>query len=383
MVAQAVTAVTYQGLPSIGPALRDGLGLSVAEVGYLLSTVQLGMTLGLVPLGTLTDRVGDRIVMTVGLAGVAAAFVLATVSGRAVATAGALFLAGIFTAATVTASGTAVVRWFDASERGLAMGLRLAAVPLGAALAAAVLPRLAEGGGPDAAFVAVAVAAAAVAVLTALFLRDAPGARSARRHGALSVLRDGRVRRVLGASLLLACAYGGFVGFTTIYLHEERGFSEAAAAAPLIVLQLGAGLLRVGLGRVSDVARSRLAPLSAVCGAVALGSGATALAIMAPAWVVVAALVTAGMVASSWNALALVATTELGGVERAGSSYGLQLSCVLLGTAFALATFGGLVETVGWATGYVVLAACGLGALLLIRPVRRAEAAGRLRTAEA
>jgi MFS family permease len=46
-----------------------------------------------------------------------------------------------------SASGRAVMGWFPAGKRGLAISLRVAAVPLGGAVGAAVLPPLAVTGG--------------------------------------------------------------------------------------------------------------------------------------------------------------------------------------------------------------------------------------------
>ena len=61
------------GLPALGPALRDAYGLSLPQVGFAFTAVAVGVMLTLVPWGVLTDRIGERPVMGVGLAGCAAA----------------------------------------------------------------------------------------------------------------------------------------------------------------------------------------------------------------------------------------------------------------------------------------------------------------------
>ena len=63
------------GLPSLAPALRSELGLSLGEVGLAFAAVTGGGMLTLVPWGALTDRIGERPVMASGLAGCAAALV--------------------------------------------------------------------------------------------------------------------------------------------------------------------------------------------------------------------------------------------------------------------------------------------------------------------
>src|SRR4029077_9625962 len=63
------------GLPALGPALRDAYGLTLPQVGFAFTAVAIGVMLTLVPWGVLTDRIGERPVMGVGLAGCSAALV--------------------------------------------------------------------------------------------------------------------------------------------------------------------------------------------------------------------------------------------------------------------------------------------------------------------
>jgi MFS family permease len=68
VVAVGVTCALHVGkLPVAIPVLRESLGLSLVQAGFLLSLVQLaGMTLGLL-VGLMADRLGPRRVMLVGL----------------------------------------------------------------------------------------------------------------------------------------------------------------------------------------------------------------------------------------------------------------------------------------------------------------------------
>ena len=67
-----------------------------------------------------------------------------------------MVLAGMLGSSAIAASGRAVFGWFPRDERGLALGLRQTAVPVGAALASFTLPPLASAAGVDAALYALA-----------------------------------------------------------------------------------------------------------------------------------------------------------------------------------------------------------------------------------
>src|SRR5512134_1029818 len=124
-------SVLRMGLPALTPALRDAYGLTLSQVGLLLSAVAVGVMATLVPWGMLADRVGERPVMAVGLAGTSAALAGAAVAPGWTGLLAGLFAAGMLGASTTGASGRAVMGWFARRERGLALGIRQMALPLG------------------------------------------------------------------------------------------------------------------------------------------------------------------------------------------------------------------------------------------------------------
>jgi sugar phosphate permease len=166
--AQASFSAVLIGLPVLAPALRERYDLSLSEVGIAFSSIWAGPILTLLPWGLLADRLGERVVLASGLA----------ISGVLVAAAGwassfwllvaLLALAGGMGASVNAASGRAVMQWFSAEQRGLALGLRQTAIPIGGAMAAVALPLVNAAGGLKASFVflgAVCLASAGVAAV--------------------------------------------------------------------------------------------------------------------------------------------------------------------------------------------------------------------------
>ena len=208
VAAQGSATVVVNGAAFLLPVLHGTLGLSLARAGLLVAMPMVGATLALIAWGALADRFGDRRVLTAGLAATAAATFAAAVASDSWWALGAfLFLAGVAGASANAASGRVVVGWFPAHRRGLAMGIRQSAQPLGVAVAALTLPGLAATSGLGAALVVPAVITAVVAVVCAVVVIDAPRASrsAAERSGGLVNPYRSRLLMLDGARLTGRC----------------------------------------------------------------------------------------------------------------------------------------------------------------------------------
>src|ERR1700761_3224124 len=152
MSAQAASCVFLYGLPYLIPDLRHQLGLSLTGASTLAAAPLAGVIVALVAWGAAADRYGERVVITAGLAIAAGGLIAAAQLSAHASHVGhvgpvgfgvLLACAGAGGASVNAASGRLVLGWFDASERGLAMGARHPAQPLGTMIAAASLPALA------------------------------------------------------------------------------------------------------------------------------------------------------------------------------------------------------------------------------------------------
>ncbi len=365
--AQASTSAFFQGLPSVAPTLRSDYNLSLPETGVALAAVNAGMVLTLLAWGVLADRIGEHRVIPLGLVGTAAAAALASATGEFAPLLACLFVGGLFVSSANAASGRAVMSWFGRHERGMALGIRQASLPLGGAVAAAALPAIAGAGGMDAVFLSLAGLLAVAGVASLVWLRPAPYEADADtptdRPGPV---RDARIWRLSLASGCLAFVQFGFVGFVVLFLHDARGFSLGAAAAVLVAVQVAGAVERIAVGRWSDRRGARLVPLRAICVALAVACGVLALVEPERDAVVLPALLFASFLAVSWNGLSFAAAAELAQRGASGTALGLQNTILALAATACLATFGALVEATSWRTGFALLATLPLLALLLL-----------------
>ncbi|MGZ8650239.1 MAG: MFS transporter [Solirubrobacteraceae bacterium] len=372
VAAQAAFSALGTGLAVLVPQLRSEYDLSLAQIGVLLAATSGGMVLTLLAWGLLTDRVGDRIVVALGLGAAGLAFLAAATLPPYGVMFALLTVAGMSGASVSAASGRAVMGWFAADQRGLALGIRQTAVPLGWAVAALALPPIVVAGGLEAGLAALGAGCLAGAAIGVLLLRDPP--REVLEVGDPSrPLRDRRLWRLCAGSTLYVIAQIVLTSFLVVYLHDERGFSVPAAAAVLAAVSVVGGALRIGLGFLSDRLATRIVPLVAV-GVVLTGVIAVAaLVAEASSWVLVPVLAAAGALSSSWNGLSFTAAAELAGRGKAGAALGFQQTALAIGGAIAPAPFAVLVGFTSWRTGFACLAALPLVGALALRPLAYGE----------
>jgi len=332
------------------------------------------MLFTLLPWGLLADRLDERAVIAVGL----------TLAGLALGAAGmtatyptllaALIAAGAFGASVNAASGRAVMSWFGAEERGLALGIRQTAIPIGGALGAAVLPAL---GSTRVAFFALGGSCIVGAAVAAVFMRGSP-AQEPELVDVAGPLRDVRMWLLGGGTALYLTAQIGITGFVVLFLHEHRHVSTHAAAALLAAINVLAIGARIGSGRISDRLGTRLRPLRAIGIVLAVSTATVAVLLDAPLPVLEPAFVVAGVLSMTWNGLAFAAAAEAAGTRRTGAALGFQQTLLGVMVAAAPPAFAAIAST-SWRLAFVLAAVGPVLGVLALSLVPEPTAAARRR----
>jgi sugar phosphate permease len=366
VVAQASFSAIFFGLPALAPTVRTQYDLSLPEVGLVLAALNIGLLSTLLVWGLVADRIGERTVLAAGLTGCAIALFLAAATSSLAGLVATLVAAGALGGGTQTASGRAVMSWFGPEERGLALGIRQTAVPLGGAIAAVALPALADRKGLDGAFVALAGGCLVAAAVCAALIRREPSADLGHPG---RPLRDPRIWRLCFGSVFYVATQISLLGFLVLFLHDEHGVSTTAGAAALAVTQALGGVARIGVGRWSDRRRQRIVPLLRLGLLLAATAFVAALLLDASLWLLVPALIVAGTCSLSWNGLSFTATAEIAGRSRAGAAIGLQQSFLAAGSIVAPIAFSGLVHATSWRLAFVLAALSPLVGYSLLSPL--------------
>jgi MFS family permease len=374
VVSLIVTATSFlfiNGVAFLIPALETSRGTPLTEASLLSSMPSWGMVVTLVGWGYVLDRVGERIVMTVGSALTAAAAYAAASVHSMVWIGIYLFLGGMAAASCNGAGGRLVSGWFPPDQRGLAMGVRQTAQPLGIALGALVMPELAERG-PHAGLMFPAVACAAAAVLSIVGVVDPPGKsrETATPEELASPYRGSSVLwRIHAVSSLLMMPQTVTVTFMLVWLINHHGWSVAKAGGLVTVSQLLGALGRIAVGRWSDRVGSRMQPVAVIAGAAALTLFVLALADQMDSTFEVPLMMAVSVIAVLDNGLEATAITEFAGPFWSGRALGIQNTTQRLMAAAGPPLFGALISAAKYPSAWALCGLFPLAAVPLV-PVR-------------
>jgi len=381
---QAATCSFLYGVPMLVPALRHDEGLSLLGASVLVSAPMVGLLLTLIAWGALADRRGERVVIASGVGLAAVLLVVAAAVPGVVVTALLLALAGAAGASVNAASGRVVMGWFPVHERGLAMGTRQTAQPLGVALASIALPPLADAFGARAALLFPAALCALAAVAVWLLVSDPPRrpapADGEPRPAVRSPYRGSwQLARVHLSSSLLVVPQFAVATFTLVYLVGERGWDSATAGRLIFGFQVLGAVGRIVTGVWSDRVGSRLRPMRqlAVCSAVlmaALALGAAAHSV----WIVVV-FGLAAVVTVADNGLAYTSVAELAGVDWSGRALGVQNTAQNLTAVITAPVLAAIIGDSRYAVAFGLVAVLPLLAVgtTPVRAERRAARVGQ------
>ncbi len=379
---QSMTAMALLALPAMAPRVAQALDVSAAWIGLYVAVAYLASVVASLASGAAVGRWGSIRVSQASLVLCAAGLVLCTVPAVWAIGLGAVFV-GLGYGPITPASSHLLARTTPVHRMSLVFSIKQTGVPLGGALAGAIVPPLQVVAGWQPALLAVAVACIACALvaqrLRAAFDADRNPAHRLGLGNILApvglVLREPALRMLAGCSFCFSVAQLSLTTYLVTFLTDDLAYGLVAAGAVLAISQAGGVFGRVWWGYASDRwfgARRMLAVLGTL---MALSALATALLQPGvPHLLVVAVLFVFGTSAIGWNGVYLAEVARQAPPGQAGFVTGGTLAITFLGNVLGPPIFGGIAGAFGsYRAGFLVLAAVlALAATALWRQVRRA-----------
>lgn len=376
-LAQSSTAFVFLGVGTLAGFIQDAYNLSGVRIGLLFTAIGLVPMFALLPVGRLLDRYGERGVVAAGALLLAAGTGAAATVGSYPLLLGALLIGGAGYASSQPGGSKAVAGWFDVRRRGVAMGIRQTGLPLGGALAAAVLPAVAVAVGWRSAM-AVAAAVAACGGLAFAGIYRAHGSHRVGRYRMRdrlpSILAQRDIRPVLWAGVAMVSAQFAAISYLMLFLRDVHAIPLARGAWYLSGAQLAGVAGRVLLASWSDrfgpgqrlrpvvVATATTALATAVLPLVPTGAGGLALVPLTAVF---------GFFGFGWYGPWVVHVAEAGDDDTVGLTLGVAMTANQVGIVAAPPLFGLLFD----ATGGYLLPWLAVAALLAATTVRISVAA--------
>jgi len=354
-LSQTGMSFVQQGIVVMGVFFATIYHLTLAQMGLVTTALSLGIMTSMVIMGAVVDRIGPRRLLFAGSVLMSLlALGLLIVSGFYTLL---ILLYGLGVALAIApASGTkAVFTAFQDRPRGMVMGIRQTGVPLGALLAASLLPRLIKGVGFHTVFWMFGIE---LVVLGWAF----SGVMNAWPHRSLNGssvrLNKELIRAVWPPSLVAVLLVSGqylLLGFSLTDLHRVHHVSLVWAGLILAASQLGGGVGRVLTGIISDRIGGRRSPVIVWCGAVAavMSWVVAILPVHVPLLILGVIWFVFGMGAVGWNALTMTWAGESVPAQNSGLAMSSVGTSAFLGSAIFPPLFGALVDSthqfgLGW-----------------------------------
>ncbi|MHB8770996.1 MAG: MFS transporter [Syntrophales bacterium] len=254
------------------PMIREDFGLDYTRAGLLVAALTVPYGLSQFPAGWLADRLGPRLLLTVGISGVAAAGLLAGLAPDYPLLFLALVVMGIAGGGYHPAAPPLIAAVVEPQNRGRAMGLHMVGGSAPFFLAPLMAVALAAAWGWRGTFIALAVPTILFGVVFHLLLGRHLSAKAAGEKAGSSprqteTVSPGAARRIAPFIVLSTVTHAVtycVIAFIPLFMVDRFGLGKEAAAA-FIAIFYSAGLWASLLGGTLADRFGSVAVVLAVC----------------------------------------------------------------------------------------------------------------------
>jgi MFS family permease len=357
--------------PVLAPTAAAGVGVDPAAVGLITAMIYLSAAFGALLSGGVIARYGPMRVSQLSLLACAAGVALMASGHLGPIVLGAL-VTGIGYGPVTPSSSAILAERTPPRLRALIFSIKQTGVPVGGAIAGALVPALALIFGWRGAALAVGGMTAALALLVQPWRgpidRVSRVADTVAVPGLIGPLRlvlsQPRLRRIGFASFAFSGMQMCLGTYLVVYLNRQAGFSVAAAGGVLATAMAAGVAARILWGAVADHWVRPRALLGAL--GVAMSLAAFCAAGVTAAWpttLVLLLSVVYGGTAIGWNGVLLAEVARLAPAGQAAAATGGTLALTFLGAVALPALFWFVV----WLTGSYAPAFVAAGCLTLWR----------------
>lgn len=272
-LALATLNVMNSAYSSVLDTIKTELALSYTQSGALMSAYFIGYTLGQIPWGILSDKKGSRLTMSLSVFSVSLASILFGLSPSFTWAIITRFLSGLLGAGVFVPGVRLVSGWFEANERGTALGILSIGGSLGLVFASWYVPVVSLRMGWRLTVEIAGVFGTGLAVLIWILIRDKDTGAQVNPNTPPLPLGDKRFWWLALSQFVRFGTYNTFIAWIPLLLIEDYGFSTVMMSSAFSLFNL-AGIVsnplggyvsdRIGEGKTLLISYMSLALLMAV-----------------------------------------------------------------------------------------------------------------------
>ncbi|BCC06995.1 permease [Bacillus cereus] len=367
-IAQTTATLITYGVGVFALFWKEEYALTNMESGLLVSVVNVGPLFCMLFVGRLLDQYNEKILISISSFLLGSSLLLTNIVSRFNGLLFVLLLIGMFYSVSQPGGSKVILKWFPKENRGLAMGIRQAGIPIGGALTGVLIPFLAIQYNVTYAINSMACICIIGGLLFFMFYKEPYVQEDARKeHIKISfwtqlkvVIRKKELYPIYITGICMISLQMVLVGHFMKFLAGEQSITSIVAGTVLSVMFFSGMIGRIALAAISDVfykGNRRIPLFIAVCASIGLilllVININIHTITSGVLYSISALL--GFFSIGWFSLFIAEVAELASEESVGITVSVALTLNQIAIIVAPVLFGYIVDEKGYTHAWLCI----------------------------
>lgn len=358
-IAQTTATLITYGVGVFALFWKEEYALTNTESGLLVSVVNIGPLFCMLFVGRLLDQYNEKILISISSFLLGSSLLLTNIVNGFNGLLFVLLLMGMFYSVSQPGGSKVILKWFPKENRGLAMGIRQAGIPIGGALAGVLIPFLTIQYNMTYAINSIACICIIGGLLFFVFYKEPYVQAEVRKeHTKVSfwtqlkvVICKKELYPIYMAGICMISLQMVLVGHFMKFLVREQSITSIVAGTVFSIMFFSGMIGRIVLATISDVfykGNRRIPLFITVCASIGLVLLLVISIHTITSGVLYGVSALLGFFSIGWFSLFIAEVAELASEESVGITVGLALTLNQIVIIIAPVLFGYIVDAKGY-----------------------------------
>ncbi|HHQ8911380.1 TPA: MFS transporter [Bacillus cereus] len=365
-IAQTTATLITYGIGVFALFWKEEYALTNTESGLLVSVVNVGPLFCMLFVGRLLDQYNEKILISISSFLLGSSLLLTNIVSGFNGLLFVLLLIGMFYSVSQPGGSKVILKWFRKENRGLAMGIRQAGIPIGGALAGVLIPFLTIQYNMTYAINSIACICIIGGLLFFMFYKE-PYVEEEARKGHIKISFWMELKVVICKKELYPIYITGIcmislqmvlVGHFMKFLAGEQSITSIVAGTVFSVMFFSGMIGRIALATISDVlykGNRRIPLFIAVCASIGLILFLVMNIHTITSGILYSVSALLGFFSIGWFSLFIAEVAELASEEFVGITVSVALTINQIAIIIAPVLFGYIVDEKGYTYAWLCI----------------------------